>query len=63
MIFLEVIYLFVQLLEYACLQERELISTLKHLSCRKYSFEKLPQFSQGNNVLDAPPSNMDDFLS
>jgi hypothetical protein len=29
----------------------------------KYSFEKLTQFSQGNNVLDAPSSNTDVFLS
>jgi hypothetical protein len=29
---------------------------LKHLSCRKYSFQKLTEFSQKNNVLDAPAS-------
>jgi hypothetical protein len=29
----------------------------------KYSFQKLTQFSQGNNVLDAPPSNIDGFVS
>jgi hypothetical protein len=28
----------------------------------QYSFQKLTQFSQGNNVLDAPPSNIDVFL-
>jgi hypothetical protein len=30
--------------------------------CRKYSCQKLSQFSQGNNVLDAPASNLDGFL-
>jgi hypothetical protein len=30
---------------------------------RQYSFENLTQFSHGNNELDAPPSNIDDFLS
>jgi hypothetical protein len=29
---------------------------------RKYSFQKLTQFSQGNKVLDASPSNIDDFI-
>jgi hypothetical protein len=29
----------------------------------QYSFQKPTQFSQGNNVLDAPPSNVDYFLS
>jgi hypothetical protein len=38
----------------ACLEQREPISTLKNLNSRKYSFQKLTQFSQGNNVLDAP---------
>jgi hypothetical protein len=34
------------------------ISTLNSMICRKYVFQKLAQFSQGNNVLDAPASNM-----
>jgi hypothetical protein len=29
----------------------------ENLTCRKYSFHKLPEFSQVNNVLDAPASN------
>jgi hypothetical protein len=29
---------------------------------RQYSLQKLPQFSQGNNVLDATASNIDVFL-
>jgi hypothetical protein len=48
--------------EYAYLEETEPISTLKNLSCRKYSFQKLTQFSLGNNVLDAPASNTISFL-
>jgi hypothetical protein len=46
--------------EYSYLEEEaEPISTMKYLSCRNYSFQKLSQFAQGNNVLDAPPSNTD----
>jgi hypothetical protein len=36
--------------------------TLKQLSCRKYYFQKLIQFSQWNNALDSPTSNTDGFL-
>jgi hypothetical protein len=39
------------------------ISTLKTIISRKHSFQKLTQFSRGNNVLDTPASNMDGFLS
>jgi hypothetical protein len=35
---------------------------LKTMICRKYSFQKLTQLSQGNNVLDVPASNTDGFL-
>jgi hypothetical protein len=35
---------------------------LKHLRSRKYSFKKLIQFTQGNNVLDAIVSNTNGFL-
>jgi hypothetical protein len=45
--------------EYAYLEQNEPFSTLKVMICRKYSFQKLPQFSQENNVLDAPPLNTD----
>jgi hypothetical protein len=37
-------------------------SSLTMLSGRQYSLQKLPQFSQGNNVLEAPASNIDFFL-
>jgi hypothetical protein len=30
--------------------------------CRKYSFQKLTKFAQGNNVLAAPSSNSEGFL-
>jgi hypothetical protein len=40
----------------------ELFSTLKTEICWKYSFQKLTQFSQGNNVLDAAASNIDVIL-
>jgi hypothetical protein len=36
---------------------------LKHQSCGKDSFQTLTQFSEGKNVLDAPASNIDGFLS
>jgi hypothetical protein len=42
--------------------EQMSLSPLETMICRKYSFEKFPQFSQGNNVLDAEASNIDDFL-
>jgi hypothetical protein len=53
---------FFKLAELVYLEKTEPISTLKHLSRRKYSFQKLTQFFQGINVLDAPASNIDDFL-
>jgi hypothetical protein len=40
----------------AYLEPREPISTWKSLCCRKYSLQKLTQYSQGNNVVDAPVS-------
>jgi hypothetical protein len=36
---------------------------MKNLSSRKFSFQKVMQFSQGNNVLDAPASSTDSPLS
>jgi hypothetical protein len=44
------------------LEQRKPISTLKNLSYRKYSCQKLTHFSQGNNVLDAPVPNTHGFL-
>jgi hypothetical protein len=39
--------------EYTYLEQRESISALKHLCCRKHPFQKPTQFSQGTSVLDA----------
>jgi hypothetical protein len=48
--------------EQAYLEQIEPISTLYSLSSTKSSFQNLTQFSQGNNVLDAPAYNIDGFL-
>jgi hypothetical protein len=48
--------------ELAYLKPRELVSTLNHQSCRKCSFQKLTQFSQGSSVLDTAPSITDGCL-
>jgi hypothetical protein len=48
---------------YTSLEQREPMSTLNHLRGRKSSFQKRTKFSQGNNVLDAPPCNTRGFLS
>jgi hypothetical protein len=53
MCFLERYMYFHNSAAYAYLEQREWISTLKIVSCGKYSFHKLPQISQVNNVLDA----------
>jgi hypothetical protein len=45
--------------EYAYLDQNEPFPTLKVMISRKYSFQKLTQFSQENNVLDASPLNTD----
>jgi hypothetical protein len=47
----------------AYLEQIEHFFPLKTLLGRQYSFQKLTQFSQGNNMLDGPPSNIDGFLS
>jgi hypothetical protein len=39
-------------------EQKEPISTLKGPHYRKYSFQKLTQLSQGNNVLDAEAFNV-----
>jgi hypothetical protein len=48
--------------EKAYLEQNEPSHTLKTMIFRKDSFEKLTQFSFGNNVLDGPASNTDGFL-
>jgi len=49
--------------EYTLREQTESISTFNHLSSRKYSFEKTNRILQGNNVVEAPGSKTDDFLS
>jgi hypothetical protein len=44
------------------LEQRQTISTLKNRNSRRYSFQKLTLFSQGNNVLDAVASNIHGYL-
>jgi hypothetical protein len=44
------------------LQQREPVSTLKTLSCRKWSSQNLTLFSQGNHVLAGAPSLIDGSL-
>jgi hypothetical protein len=53
---------FLNLVKEAYLQQRQPIPTLINLSWRRYSFQKLTQFSKRNNVLDAPASYMNVFL-
>jgi hypothetical protein len=49
--------------EQAYLEQNVCFSPLKTLIGRQYSFVKVTQFSQGNNVLAGPASNLDGFLS
>jgi hypothetical protein len=48
--------------EEAYLEQRESISTLKNTKGRKYSVQKLTQFSKGNIVLHASAGNTYGFL-
>jgi hypothetical protein len=53
------IHVFLQLTEYACLEEMDPTSTFKLLCIRQYSFQNINQFSQGKKMLDAAASNID----
>jgi hypothetical protein len=44
------------------MDKKEPISTLKQLSCRKYSCEIVNLFLQGNNMLEDVASNIDSLL-
>jgi hypothetical protein len=44
------------------LEEREAICTMENPPSMKYSFQKLTQFSKGNNGLDGAAPNKDVFL-
>jgi hypothetical protein len=50
------------LAEKAYVEQTELISSLKTMTDRKYSFQKLIQFSHRNNMLEAAASNIDGFF-
>jgi hypothetical protein len=52
---------FLELAEQTSLEQTKTFNTLKPMIWRKYSCQKLSQFSQGNNVLDASASNLDGF--
>jgi hypothetical protein len=43
-------------------EQTQPMPTFIHISCRKYSLKKSPQFSLSNSALDAPPSNTGGFL-
>jgi hypothetical protein len=62
MVFFREIMCFLNLAEKSFLEQNERFSTLKTMICRKYSFQKLTQFSQANNVLGAAASNIVGFL-
>jgi hypothetical protein len=53
---------FFNLSEKAYLEQTAPFFTLENLCCRKYFFQKLTQFSQGNNVFDVPPVKTEGFL-
>jgi hypothetical protein len=44
------------------MEPREPVYTLTNLSCRKNSFQKLTEFTQGNNFLYAEAYNIDSVL-
>jgi hypothetical protein len=62
-VFFAVIHVFLQLSRMGLFGTNSGSLHLKNLSCWKYSFQKLTQFAEGKNVLDAPVSNTDGFLS
>jgi hypothetical protein len=62
MVFFGEIHVFLQLRQIGLLGANRANLHQKHLSCRRHSFQKVIQFSQGNNVLHAPASNADGFL-
>jgi hypothetical protein len=49
-------------MKYTYLEQNEPVSNLKTLSCGKYSFKKLTQFSQGNDVIGGAASKTDVFF-
>jgi hypothetical protein len=62
MVFFQEIHVYFQLIRISLFGIKWTFLHLENLICRKYSFQKLTQFSQGNNVLDSPPSNIHGFF-
>jgi hypothetical protein len=62
MVFFGEIHVFLQLTKIFLFGTRKPIPSLKNLSCRRYSFQKLTEFSQGNNVLYGEANTIDGFL-
>jgi hypothetical protein len=62
MVFFWEMHVFLQLTWIGLFGKKERISTLKNLSCRKCSFHKLTQFSQGINVVPGESCNINVFL-
>jgi hypothetical protein len=56
------IHVFLHLIWLSIFGKIKPFSSLKILICRKYSFQKLTQFSQGSNVRGDVASNIDGFL-
>jgi hypothetical protein len=62
MVFIGEIHEFLQICQIHLLGENRASLHLEKPSCRKYSFHKLPPFSQGNNMLYTAASNIDGLL-
>jgi hypothetical protein len=62
MVILGELHVFLQLCRIGLFGKNENFSSLKCLTFRKYSFQKLPQLSQGVNVLNAVVSNIHGFV-
>jgi hypothetical protein len=56
------IHVFLPVNEIHLLEQNEPVFNLKSLICRKYSFKKPTQFSQGNDVIGAAASKRDVFF-
>jgi hypothetical protein len=63
MVFFGEIHVFLHLSWIGLFESNRAYFLVKHLSCRKYSLQKLSQFSQRNNVLDSTASNIEGFIS
>jgi hypothetical protein len=62
MYFFEEIHVVLQLRKIFLFTTRKPIYSLKNLASRRYSFQKVTEFSQGNKVLYAEAYNIDGYL-